>query len=62
MLRFWNKLGIRAQITAGFLPLILLMSLLSVNAISGMGGLSSIFSSYRGTAGRASPFPATATS
>ncbi|AVA24986.1 methyl-accepting chemotaxis protein [Rhizobium sp. NXC24] len=52
MLRFWNKLGIRAQITAGFLPLILLMSLLSVNAISGMGGLSSIFSSYRGTAGQ----------
>ncbi|MQB40404.1 methyl-accepting chemotaxis protein [Rhizobium sp. ICMP 5592] len=52
MLRFWNKLGIRAQITAGFLPLILLMSLLSVNAISGMEGLSSIFSSYRSTAGQ----------
>lgn len=52
MSRFWNKLGIRAQITAGFLPLILLMSLLSVNAISGMDGLSSIFSSYRNTAGQ----------
>ncbi|MFT4184377.1 MAG: methyl-accepting chemotaxis protein [Rhizobium sp.] len=52
MLRFWNKLGIRAQITAGFVPLILLMSLLSVNAISGMEGLSSIFSSYRTTAGQ----------
>ena len=52
MLHFWNRLGIRAQITAGFLPLILLMSLLSINAISGMGGLSSIFSSYRSTAGQ----------
>jgi methyl-accepting chemotaxis protein len=52
MLHFWNRLGIRTQITAGFLPLILLMSLLSVNAISGMGGLSSIFSSYRSTVGQ----------
>ncbi len=52
MLRFWNKLGIRGQITAGFLPLILLMSFLSINALSGMDGLSSIFTSYRGTAGQ----------
>jgi methyl-accepting chemotaxis protein len=49
-MQFWKKLGIRAQITAGFVPLILLMSLLSVNAISGMNGLSSIFASYRATA------------
>lgn len=49
-MQLWKKLGIRAQITAGFVPLILLMSLLSFNAISGMNGLSSIFASYRATA------------
>ncbi|MGO7163774.1 HAMP domain-containing protein, partial [Rhizobium johnstonii] len=52
MLHFWNKFGIRAQITSGFVPLILLMSLLTVSAISGMNGLASIFSSYRATAGQ----------
>ncbi|OLP55604.1 chemotaxis protein [Rhizobium rhizosphaerae] len=51
-MHFWNRLGIRTQITLGFLPLILLMSILSANAISGMNGLSSIFSSYRDTAGQ----------
>ena len=49
-MQLWKKLGIRAQITAGFVPLILLMSLLSLNAISGMHSLSSIFASYRATA------------
>ncbi|MBX4909846.1 MULTISPECIES: methyl-accepting chemotaxis protein [Rhizobium] len=52
MLHFWNKFGIRAQITAGFVPLILLMSLLTVSAISGMNGLAAIFASYRATAGQ----------
>jgi len=52
MMHFWKKLGIRTQITAGFLPLILLMSFLSLNAVSGMNGLSSIFASYRATAGQ----------
>lgn len=52
MLHFWNKFGIRAQITSGFVPLILLMSLLTVSAISGMNGLASIFASYRATAGQ----------
>ncbi|RWX81240.1 methyl-accepting chemotaxis protein [Neorhizobium lilium] len=52
MFSLWNKLGIRAQITAGFVPLILLMSLLTVSAISGMDGLASIFTSYRATAGQ----------
>ncbi|OLP61822.1 chemotaxis protein [Xaviernesmea oryzae] len=51
-MHLWNKLGIRAQITFGFVPLILLMSFLSINAISGMNGLSSIFSSYQATAGQ----------
>jgi methyl-accepting chemotaxis protein len=46
----WNKLGIRTQISLGFLPLILLMSLLSLNTIRGMNGLASMFSSYRATA------------
>ncbi|MBB3350334.1 methyl-accepting chemotaxis protein [Rhizobium sp. BK049] len=52
MLHFWNKFGIRAQITSGFVPLILLMSLLTVSAISGMNGLAAIFASYRATAGQ----------
>ncbi|MBB3659908.1 methyl-accepting chemotaxis protein [Rhizobium sp. BK650] len=52
MLHFWNKFGIRAQITSGFVPLFLLMSLLTVSAISGMNGLAAIFSSYRATAGQ----------
>ncbi|WP_064709731.1 methyl-accepting chemotaxis protein [Rhizobium bangladeshense] len=52
MLHFWNKFGIRAQITFGFVPLILLMSLLTVSAISGMNGLAAIFASYRVTAGQ----------
>ncbi len=52
MLHFWNKFGIRAQITSGFVPLILLMSLLTVSAISGMSGLADIFASYRATAGQ----------
>ena len=52
MLHFWNKFGIRAQITSGFVPLILLMSLLTVSAISGMNGLAAIFASYRVTAGQ----------
>ncbi|ANM20903.1 methyl-accepting chemotaxis domain-containing protein (plasmid) [Rhizobium sp. N541] len=50
-MHFWNKLGIRAQITVGFLPLILFMGLLSINVISGMSELSYIFSSYRKTVG-----------
>ncbi|MBB2792096.1 UNVERIFIED_ORG: methyl-accepting chemotaxis protein [Rhizobium pisi] len=52
MLHFWDKFGIRAQITAGFVPLILLMSLLTVSTISGMNGLAAIFASYRATAGQ----------
>ncbi|MBB3565388.1 methyl-accepting chemotaxis protein [Rhizobium sp. BK512] len=52
MLHFWNKFGIRAQITSGFVPLILLMSLLTISAISGMNGLAGIFASYRVTAGQ----------
>ncbi|MDK4734826.1 methyl-accepting chemotaxis protein [Rhizobium sp. CNPSo 3490] len=52
MLHFWNKFGIRAQIASGFVPLILLMSLLTVSAISGMNGLAAIFASYRATAGQ----------
>lgn len=51
MIQFWNRLGIRAQITVGFLPLIFFMSLLSLNALSGMGELSGIFSTYRTTVG-----------
>ncbi len=51
MMFVWRKLGIRAQITAGFVPLIVLMSLLALNADSGMAGLSSLFFSYRGTVG-----------
>lgn len=62
MLHFWNKFGIRAQITSGFVPLILLMSLLTVSAISGMNGLASIFSSYRATPAKVSPSRTTATS
>jgi methyl-accepting chemotaxis protein len=50
MMKIWKKLGIRTQIGAGFVPLILLMSVLSINAISGMNSLSAIFSSYRATA------------
>ncbi|WP_431324764.1 methyl-accepting chemotaxis protein [Rhizobium sp. YTU87027] len=51
MMHLWNKLSIRAQITAGFLPLILFMSLLSANVMSGMSDLTAIFSSYRQTVG-----------
>ncbi|TBY43908.1 methyl-accepting chemotaxis protein [Rhizobium leguminosarum bv. viciae] len=51
MMNFWNKLSIRAQITIGFLPLIVFMSLLSVNVMSGMSKLTTIFSSYRATVG-----------
>ncbi|NTH16755.1 methyl-accepting chemotaxis protein [Agrobacterium rhizogenes] len=46
-MKIWSKLGIRSQITAGFVPLILLMSLMSLNSVSGIRGLSEIFSSYR---------------
>ncbi|NTJ43691.1 methyl-accepting chemotaxis protein [Agrobacterium larrymoorei] len=52
MLNFWNRFGIRAQISAGFVLLILLMSVLTISSISGMRGISSIFASYRGTAGQ----------
>jgi methyl-accepting chemotaxis protein len=51
MIGLWNKFGIRTQITAGFLPLVIFMSLLSINALSGMGELSGIFSTYRTTVG-----------
>ena len=51
MVGFWNKLGIRAQITVGFLPLVFFMSLLSLNALSGMGKLSGMFATYRETVG-----------
>ncbi|MBB3918720.1 methyl-accepting chemotaxis protein [Rhizobium fabae] len=50
-MHFWNKLSIRSQITVGFLPLIVFMSLLSLNVISGMDNLTSVFSSYRATVG-----------
>jgi len=50
-MHLWNKLSIRAQITVGFLPLILFMSLLSINVMSGMSQLTAIFSSYRQTVG-----------
>ena len=39
MKKTWGKLGIRSQITAGFVPLILLMSLMSLNSVSGINGL-----------------------
>lgn len=52
MFSLWNKFGIRAQITAGFVPFILLMSLLTMTAISGLNGLASIFASYRTTTGQ----------
>ncbi|HXV31588.1 MAG TPA: methyl-accepting chemotaxis protein, partial [Sinorhizobium sp.] len=51
MKKTWGKLGIRSQITAGFVPLILLMSLMSLNSVSGINGLSEIFSSYRSSTG-----------
>ncbi|MBO9096599.1 MULTISPECIES: methyl-accepting chemotaxis protein [unclassified Rhizobium] len=51
-MKIWKKLGIRTQITVGFLPLILLMSVLSLSAINGMSGLASMFTSYRATAGQ----------
>ncbi|OXT02350.1 hypothetical protein B7H23_05470 [Notoacmeibacter marinus] len=50
MLKLWKTLGIRSQISLGFLPLILLMSFLSINAVWGVNGVSSLFSSYRDTA------------
>ncbi|MBB2819403.1 UNVERIFIED_ORG: methyl-accepting chemotaxis protein [Rhizobium esperanzae] len=50
-MHFWNKLSIRSQITLGFLPLIIFMSLLSLNVMSGMDKLTSMFSSYRATVG-----------
>ncbi|NTC20568.1 methyl-accepting chemotaxis protein, partial [Agrobacterium tumefaciens] len=43
----WKKLGIRAQITAGFLPLILLLTIMCVLSIRGMNTLSDMFASYR---------------
>jgi methyl-accepting chemotaxis protein len=51
-MNFWSKLGIRSQITAGFLPLIVLMSILSVDAGNSMSGLSSMFATFRDTAGQ----------
>jgi methyl-accepting chemotaxis protein len=51
-MHFWKRHGIRTQITVGFMPLILLMSFLSLSAISGMSGLSLIFGSYRLTVGQ----------
>ena len=50
-MHFWNKLSIRSQITVGFLPLIVFMSLLSLNVMSGIDNLTSVFSSYRATVG-----------
>ncbi len=50
-MNFWNRLSIRSQITIGFVPLIALMSLLSLNVMQGMGKLTTIFSSYRATVG-----------
>jgi methyl-accepting chemotaxis protein len=49
---FWNKMGIRSQITAGFLPLIVLMSLLTLSANNGLDRFSTMFSSFRDTAGQ----------
>lgn len=43
----WKKLGIRAQITAGFLPLILLLTIMCISSIRGMNSLSEMFGSYR---------------
>ncbi|MGR9202270.1 methyl-accepting chemotaxis protein [Rhizobium leguminosarum] len=43
----WKKLGIRAQITAGFVPLILLLTIMSISSIRGMNALSDMFGSYR---------------
>ena len=37
-MHFWKKLSIRSQITLGFLPLIIFMSLLSLNVMSGRMG------------------------
>jgi methyl-accepting chemotaxis protein len=48
----WKKLGIRSQISAGFLPLIVLMSLLSANALGGIERLKSTFDAFRQTAGQ----------
>ncbi|NTD86785.1 MULTISPECIES: methyl-accepting chemotaxis protein [Rhizobium/Agrobacterium group] len=42
----WKKLGIRAQITAGFLPLILLLTIMCISSIRGMNSLSEMFGSY----------------
>lgn len=47
---FWKKLGIRAQISLGFLPLIVLMSALTFVGNDGLERLSSVFSSFRYTA------------
>ncbi|RLQ89028.1 methyl-accepting chemotaxis protein [Notoacmeibacter ruber] len=47
MIKYWKKLGIRSQISIGFLPLLLLMSFLSVSAIWGVNGVASLFGSYR---------------
>lgn len=43
----WKKLGIRAQITAGFIPLILLLTIMCISAIREMNSLSEMFGSYR---------------
>ncbi|MEX6507370.1 methyl-accepting chemotaxis protein [Jiella sp. M17.18] len=43
----WNKLGIRSRISLGFVPLLLLMVFLSVNAVRGVEGVSNLFASYR---------------
>ncbi|MGG7517230.1 methyl-accepting chemotaxis protein [Allorhizobium undicola] len=48
----WKKLGIRTQITLGFLPLIVLMSVLTLVANNGLESLSSMFSTFRYTAGQ----------
>ncbi|WP_321382162.1 HAMP domain-containing protein, partial [Rhizobium sp.] len=51
-MNFWSKLGIRSQITAGFMPLIVLMSILTMDANNSLSGMSQMFSSFRDTAGQ----------
>ncbi|WP_188913226.1 methyl-accepting chemotaxis protein, partial [Aureimonas endophytica] len=45
-----NKLGIRARITLGFVPLLLLMGFMAFNAVRGVDAISDLFASYRHTA------------
>ncbi|PYE41253.1 methyl-accepting chemotaxis protein [Rhizobium sp. PP-F2F-G20b] len=46
----WKKSGIRTQITVGFLPLIILMTVLTYVSNGGFARLSSVFSSFSSTA------------